>query len=274
MSRQNRKKDNDDFKFVRAYGSDHESDISTEDESESVESVESVESDYENGDLLVTKDDITQALKRNKEAETATKDMSDTESDTKTKISLNTNNIPENLEQALRTYVRPIYNNRLYIGNYGCLTNEKVLNDLKISTIISLSKRPPPSTDDYKNMMGADIFMYHYDNLGTNFINYSGFNLMLKLVTRSLSKGKPVLLQCENGTGNSAVFALFCLSVLDNGLTLEQKFQWFKKKVPEIQLDSHPEIRARVLQNIDKIYNEYTDEKNYNKYCNDLLKNI
>jgi hypothetical protein len=163
-------------------------------------------------------------------------------------------------------FIRSIYDNKLYIGNYSCLSNEDILKKYNIKTIISLSKKQFEFTND-------SIFIYH-NKITNQFMNYNDFQLMHKIVTRSLINKKPVLLQCETGVGNSALFALFCLSTIENGLTLEQKFEWFKEKIPELQLDHTEPILKRVLSTISKLYNEFSDEKNYTLYCNQILLNI
>lgn len=157
--------------------------------------------------------------------------------------------------------INQINKNLLYIGNYNILKRKDLLEELKIQTIISVSKRQPPRKFD-------QIYYYEYNEFNINNLNYNAFILILKIITKSMNKGRPILIQCEDGLSNSCIILLFYLSTLNNGLSIKQKYDWLCKKIPNIK------ISENIMTSIINFGNMYNDEQIFSNYCKKILNNI
>jgi hypothetical protein len=167
-------------------------------------------------------------------------------------------------------FIKPIYMHKLYIGNTCAAEKEQMINKLGIGTIISLSYSKPTVTAE-------DVFIYHYGELNTdtnNSLSKEGFVLMVKIINKSISNGNPVLIQCADGMTESIILVLFYLSTIDNGLSILQKYDWLKRKVPETEIEKDPDSFSRIQYNLNRIYDGFIDEVRFNEYCKTILENV
>lgn len=167
-------------------------------------------------------------------------------------------------------FIKPIYMHKLYVGNTHAAEKDILLNKLGISTIISLSLNKPVSKLE-------NVFIYHYGEFvieDGNSLNKDGFILMLKIINKSLSVGNSVLIQCDDGKINSIILALLYLSTIDNGLSILQKYDWLKRKIPETELEKDPDTFYKIQSNINRIHTLFTDEIKFMEHCKKVLSKI
>lgn len=280
------------FKFVRAFGP-----RSSSDESE-YSNIESNDSDYSNSesghsneeedsntmrsDDAPRKDNIKIPKKKTKKKFSKStirkKTMpNESEEDSDDSDVIDANNLDKGVDKtnaknndSKPLFIRPIYMHKLYIGNTCAAEKEGLLNKLGIGTIISLSDNKP-------SIKTNDLYIYHYGNLAIDTdksISTDGFILMIKIINKSLSNGNPVLIQCNDGLVNSIILVLFYLSTIDNGLSIIQKYDWLKRKVPETKLEKDPDVFFKIQANLNRIFTVFNDEIRFGEYCKTILGNV
>jgi hypothetical protein len=167
-------------------------------------------------------------------------------------------------------FIKPIYMHKLYVGNTCAAERQNLLYKLDIRTIISLSDNEPLVQSD-------DVFVYHHGEIRINSVNSMNKDtciLMIKIINRSISNGHPVLIQCDTGIESSIMLTLLYLSTIDNGLSIIQKYDWLKRKVPETILEKDPDQFFIIQSNINRIFTLFMDDVIFNEYCQTILEKL